>query len=178
MTGKAVFDAVERFGFWLDRLTGWICVVLGAFMTAVVFVAVIFRYVFNAPLEWSEELSTFMMVWFAMLGAAMGIRRGRHVGVSYVVEKLGFLNRHSRWIQMLNNLMMSAFLVLLLRQGYALALFAHAQRSPALMIPMSWPYFGLLVGSAACICQLAVQIALAAAGRQTLVEDACCYMDE
>lgn len=162
----------------LDRVVGWICILLGSLMTVIVFVAVIFRYVLNSPLEWSEEISTFMMVWFAMLGASMGVRRGRHVGVSYIIENIEVLNRNSRWIGVASNFLILIFMFVLLQQGYFLALFARQQISPALMISMFWPYFGLLVGSVAVCLQLICQIIKALAGSEVYVLDACCYIDE
>lgn len=171
-------DLIEKISDLLDRLVGWICVLLGSAMTVIVCVAVMFRYVLNSPLEWSEEMSTFMMVWFAMLGASMGVYRGRHVGVSFIIEKVGFLNRHYRSVAIVSNLLILTFLLVLLWQGSILAMFAKLQQSPALMISMFWPYFGLLVGAAAVILQVVFQILKAGAGRAIYVQDACSYQEE
>lgn len=171
-------DVIEKISDLLDRLVGWSCVILGSAMTVVVCVAVMFRYVLNAPLEWSEEISTFMMVWFAMLGASMGVYRGRHVGVSFVIEKVGFLSRNYRAVSIVSNLLILGFLMVLLWQGYILAMFARLQQSPALMISMFWPYFGLLVGAVAVSLQVVFQIIKAGAGRDIFAKDACCYQGE
>lgn len=173
-----IINRIEAASYRLDQVVGWLCIILGTVMTVIVFVAVVFRYIFNAPIEWSEELSTFMMVWFAMLGASMGVYRGRHVGVSYLVEKVPFFQRHRQALAIGSNLLMLVFVVVLLWQGALLASFASRQQSPALMISMFWPYFGLLLGGVAVGLQLVFQIFKAAAGRDIYVIDACAYQEE
>jgi C4-dicarboxylate transporter, DctQ subunit len=39
-------------------------------------------------LSWANELSTYMFVWMAKFGAALGVRTGIHVGVDVFVKKL------------------------------------------------------------------------------------------
>ena len=44
-------------------------------MTAIVFVNVVCRYVFNSPLPGSDELATLAFTWATFLGASVGIKR-------------------------------------------------------------------------------------------------------
>jgi TRAP-type C4-dicarboxylate transport system permease small subunit len=102
----------------LDRLEEWIIVTLIGAATALTFVAVVHRYgasnsaslarwaglhqllllkaVANAVygwlasinLSWAQELATYMFVWMAKFGAALGVRTGIHVGVDVFVNRL------------------------------------------------------------------------------------------
>jgi TRAP-type C4-dicarboxylate transport system permease small subunit len=102
----------------LDRLEEWIIVTLIGAATAVTFVAVVHRYgASNAAglarwagvhnllllraaanwvygelaavnLSWANELATYMFVWMAKFGAALGVRTGIHVGVDVFVKRL------------------------------------------------------------------------------------------
>jgi TRAP-type C4-dicarboxylate transport system permease small subunit len=102
----------------LNRLEEVIIVSLIAMATTLTFVAVVHRYgasnsanlarwaaVHNLPflkytanwvytglvavhLSWANELSTYMFVWMAKFGAALGVRTGIHVGVDVFVKKL------------------------------------------------------------------------------------------
>ena len=102
----------------LDRLEEWIISLLIAGATAITFVAVVHRYgasnsvvladwaqahgliaVSDAAnqvyswlaainLSWAQELATYMFVWMAKFGAALGVRTGIHVGVDVFVRRL------------------------------------------------------------------------------------------
>jgi len=50
---------------------------------------VTFRYALQAPLIWSEELTTLSYQWVSFLGAALAVRHRGHYGVDFVVRFLG-----------------------------------------------------------------------------------------
>jgi C4-dicarboxylate transporter DctQ subunit len=82
----------------LDRLEELLIMFLIAAATAIIFVAVVHRYLVGIPffypflfpinLSWAQELCIFMFVWMAKFGAAYGVRTGIHVGVDVLVNKL------------------------------------------------------------------------------------------
>jgi TRAP-type C4-dicarboxylate transport system permease small subunit len=103
----------------LDRLEEWIISILIAGATAITFVAVVHRYgasnsvvlanwakahgfmglsaaadgvylwLAGIYLSWAQELATYMFVWMAKFGAALGVRTGIHVGVDVFVKRMG-----------------------------------------------------------------------------------------
>jgi len=106
---------LDRF---LNRLEEWIIVTLIGAATIITFVAVVHRYgasnsanlarwagahhllllqaaakrvylsLASINLSWAQELATYMFVWMAKFGAALGVRTGIHVGVDVFVKKL------------------------------------------------------------------------------------------
>jgi TRAP-type C4-dicarboxylate transport system permease small subunit len=102
----------------LERLEEWIIVVLMGAATILTFVAVVHRYgastsvvlsnwatahgltwlslgcdwtyvsLTSINLSWAQELATYMLVWMAKFGAALGVRTGIHVGVDVFVKQL------------------------------------------------------------------------------------------
>lgn len=67
---------------------------------------VVFRYVFDSPLIWSEELSKLLLVWMVFLGAAAVTFDGKHLDVDVVFAALPpFLRRAVRQV----NLAMALF---------------------------------------------------------------------
>ena len=102
----------------LNRLEEWIIVTLMAAATVLTFIAVAHRYgasnsaglarwagihhllwlkaaanwvyieLAAVNLSWAQELATYMFVWMAKFGAALGVRTGIHVGVDVFVKKL------------------------------------------------------------------------------------------
>ena len=55
----------------IEAVTTVICTILFAGIIIIGFVAVIFRYVINNPLMWSEEVMRFMAIWMILLGSSL-----------------------------------------------------------------------------------------------------------
>jgi TRAP-type C4-dicarboxylate transport system permease small subunit len=72
----------------IDKIVGVACGLLFGAMTIVVLVGVLFRYVFNAPLNWVEETSRYLMIWGASLAISIGISTGEHVGLTMILDAL------------------------------------------------------------------------------------------
>jgi tripartite ATP-independent transporter DctM subunit len=51
----------------------------------VLLIGVISRYVFNAPLTWSDELASTLFLWLAMLGAVIALRRAEHMRLAFLI---------------------------------------------------------------------------------------------
>lgn len=58
-----------------------------SFVTVLIIIAVIFRYLLNAPISWYEELGRVIFMWIAFLGAAIGVKNKLHFGITFFVTK-------------------------------------------------------------------------------------------
>lgn len=65
---------------WLSRIALWISGVGLLVMTCAVAWQVTGRYVLNDSPSWTEPFSLLLMSWFILLGAAVGVREGDHLG--------------------------------------------------------------------------------------------------
>jgi TRAP-type C4-dicarboxylate transport system permease small subunit len=72
----------------LTRLLEHLLTLLVAILVLDVLWGVISRFVLSEPSRWTEELATFLLMWVALLGAAVGFSRQQHLGVDYLVNKL------------------------------------------------------------------------------------------
>ncbi len=52
----------------------------------VLFMGVLARFVFHAPLIWSDELASILFIWMAMLGSVVALRRGEHMRMTALVS--------------------------------------------------------------------------------------------
>lgn len=68
----------------LSRLSLYIAGIGIIAMTLIVGWQVFGRYVLNDSPSWSEPLSLYLMSWFIMLGAAVGVRESVHLGLDIV----------------------------------------------------------------------------------------------
>ncbi|KUO48813.1 MAG: hypothetical protein APF76_18200 [Desulfitibacter sp. BRH_c19] len=121
-------------------------------MTIAVFLQILFRYLLNAPLYWTEELSRYLMIWIVYLGSSVGIKRGAHVGFSYFVNLVG--PKIANWFYMMSFLGIAAFCVNITYYGLIVALRNMKQLSPALQLPIGFVYMALPVAGVLCLIQL------------------------
>jgi len=63
---------------WLNDIETLVCEWLLALFVVLLFAQIVSRQVFNHSLAWSEELSTYMFVWFAYLGAVVAAKMSAH----------------------------------------------------------------------------------------------------
>lgn len=74
------------------QLVGKVLEILAVFilsaMSILVFLNVVLRYGFNSSINVTEEISRFMFVWLAFLGAVLAFSENQHVRVTMLTDKL------------------------------------------------------------------------------------------
>ena len=127
------------------RFCSWSMVILGLAMTVTILIQIFFRFVVYRPVPWSEELARYLMIWMGMLGSVIALRKGRHIGVTFLVDKLPA--RAHKFIVNLVRLIIIGFMAIIGWEGVGLAIFNATQLSAAMEIPMTIPYLAIPVGA-------------------------------
>ena len=112
----------------------------------ILFAGVVSRYVFHRPILWSDELASILFLWLAMLGAVVALRRGEHMRMTAIVNRVSPPVR--AFLEVLAVAAALTFLVLIVYPAYE---FAHDElviTTPALEITNAWRAAALPVGSA------------------------------
>jgi TRAP-type transport system small permease protein len=115
-------------------------------MVIAVSIGVFTRYVLLQPVEWSEEVARFLMVWIAFLGAAVGVRARAHYGILLVTNR--FPERLQTALVVFGDLCVLLFAALLIRYGLSILEVTGLQTSPTLRVPLSVPYTVIPLGGA------------------------------
>ena len=136
MHAPAASGAAARHAGWVrfDRviaaITEYPAALLVLAETIILFAGVISRYVFNAPLAWSDELASILFLWLAMLGAVIALRRDEHMRLTTF---LGMMRpRRRAWVETLSVVVIITFALLLLAPAYEHAVDQWVVMSPAL----------------------------------------------
>lgn len=72
----------------LERALDAVAVVLFLAMFAAICAQVTLRYVFNAPLVWSDEFAQYCFVWVAFIGVVLAARNRSHIAITAIIERL------------------------------------------------------------------------------------------
>ena len=121
-----------------------VCTILVA-LVAVTFSQVVFRYILQASLSWSEELARFLLMWLAALSTAYAMKTGAHFALHFVVDRTPPAMR--RLIGSAVALAASAFLAVFAYQSLRFAIEVHDMLAPATRMSMAVPYSSAFVGS-------------------------------
>ncbi|MCF7957938.1 MAG: TRAP transporter small permease [Phycisphaerae bacterium] len=107
------------------------------------------RKVLGDPSKWTEELAIFLLIWVSLLGAAVALRRGAHLGIDYFVEKLAIRTR--LFTEVIVFALICAFSVYIMIIGgidLVLSTLEMDQRSSGLNIPVGYVYLAVPISGA------------------------------
>lgn len=147
---------------WLDRIMRLDEVVATAAVFALFLVAIsniFMRYLFNAPLAWTEEVLQLLLVWATFLGASALVRRQEHVFISFLTDKLPpGLARWNEWIFSFGVILISA--LVMLYWGIQLLGFSGFRSTPMLQIPYYWIHVAIPVSAVVMIYHCVARLVL------------------
>lgn len=130
----------------LTRLLEWVCIAIMLVLIFDVLWGVISRFVLRAPSRWTDELATFLLIWVAMLGAAVAHGQNSHLGVNWLLLRLdtGIARSVGRFIH-LTVILFAA--IVMVYGGIVLVRdrFERGQVLPALGWSKAWMYMAVPV---------------------------------
>jgi TRAP-type C4-dicarboxylate transport system permease small subunit len=74
----------------INKLLVYLVALILIAMSVVISFQVFSRFTLSNSLEWSEELSRYLMIWLVFLGTAVALRKKSLIGVEALSERLGF----------------------------------------------------------------------------------------
>lgn len=134
-----------------EKVAAFPCMVTIGAMTAIVIAGVFFRYVLLQPIGWSEEAARYLMIWAASLAVSLGIMKGEHVGLIFIVET--FPPKLKRFVSVFTNLAILLFLWVLTERGYEIAIKGRSQVSSLLDISMIWSLIAVPIAGGLAMIQ-------------------------
>lgn len=126
-----------------------------AILVTVVFMQVIFRFVLDSPLAWTEELARYSLIWLTFLGAAYAMSLKAHIGMEFFVNLFKVSIRKVLYI--IATFASLLFFLLMVMEGFDLAMQGMSQLSPVLRIPMGMIYMVIPVSGVVLIINMASQ---------------------
>lgn len=141
---RSILFRVEAGVAWVLRV---VTVALVSTITLVVTWQVATRYLpgLSSP-RWTEEVALILMVWLAMLGSALAVRRAEHLAMDLVVRQLPpWLQR---WAFRLVWVLVAGFGVYLVVTGFDLAGRTMVQTFSATKLPIGLMYYAIPAGGA------------------------------
>jgi TRAP-type C4-dicarboxylate transport system permease small subunit len=101
------------------------------------------------PSSWTDELATFLLIWVALLGSAVALGRGAHLGIDYFVGKLNDKVRIRTELFVFAVVTLFSLLVMVFGGiGLVARTFELKQVSVSLNMPMGYVYLAVPISGA------------------------------
>lgn len=139
-------------------------VLLLATVLGLMFAQVVARYVFQAPLFWSDELARYCYVWLSYIAAIALVAQRDHIRIDLINRILGPRGRRS--VEILAGLIVVGTCLLLVQGSWPWLMTNIRPTSPALRLPLVWLYGVVWVAFAAMALHALINLILLLTGRQ------------
>lgn len=118
---------------------------LMATITMLTLAQVIWRYVLQMPIQWSEEVARYCFVWVTFIGAAALMRlRDGHPAIDVLHESVG--PGIQRALRLTSRLIVIVGSLAIATGGFRMMQLQWHQLSPSLEVPMAWIYLCMFIG--------------------------------
>jgi TRAP-type C4-dicarboxylate transport system permease small subunit len=154
---------LEKLSFAIEQVINIMAIIFFSLIFSIMLLQIFFRYVLDSPLVWTEELCRYLFIWICFLGWTIALKRGSHIRISFVIERMPW--RLRKIILILLQFLILFFLLQLIRLGIAMV-----QRSfsvPTITLFFSWAYVYLAAPISAIIMFLYSLLHLCALFRGT-----------
>jgi C4-dicarboxylate transporter DctQ subunit len=125
----------------LGQLEEWILVIVLLSLALLTSAQVICRYVLGFSFIWMDEISRYLGVFIAFLGAAIGVKYGTHFSMDLLYERISS-DRFRHMLQVIVNLSCAAIFVMVAYYGWiqATKMWRFGVLTAVLKVPKYWAY--------------------------------------
>jgi TRAP-type C4-dicarboxylate transport system permease small subunit len=143
------FDEVAALGRWLRKRAENVAVALLSTMFVCFIIQIIFRYVLNNPVGWTEEVIVTAWLWTVLWGAAFVVGEAEEVRFDIIYSNISETAR--RVCTILTGVVLVLLYGISLPASYKYVSFMKVERSAYLHVPINLMYSVYLVFAVACI---------------------------
>lgn len=159
---EAVTGLLLRINTALLLVCKYLIMVIVAVIAAILIAGVVYRYGLNNALSWAEELSKYLMVWLAFLGAPIALRRLGHINIDLFVRMLP--GRLEQFAHLLISLIIGVTMGVVLWKGIGFAELGARQVASSFKLSMFYLYVAVPVGAGLTVLVALEQALQALAG--------------
>ncbi len=104
---------------------------------------IVCRYLFNNPISWAFEFTTFCFVWTVLFSALYAKRTRSHVKFSIIYDMLS--ERAQLWVRLCGNILIVFTFIAAVYPSYDYIMFMGYKKSTILHIPYNILYFPFII---------------------------------
>lgn len=128
----------------LNKITRIFMIGIILFMSFILLLQIVSRFLVFMPLSWSQELLQYLNIWLVFLGAAVAVKEQAHIKIDLLVEF--FPSGFSKFFRIFSYLVSVILVCLVAGQAYTLMGKTMNKCIGSFPVPMGYFYLSLLVG--------------------------------
>ncbi|MEO0293210.1 MAG: TRAP transporter small permease [candidate division WOR-3 bacterium] len=145
MSFKKILSSLS---FLRNKILSYFVIFLVGIMVITVLWQIFTRLVLRSPAVWTEESSTYMLMWCGLIGASYAYGKKSHIGMEYFAYKLNEYSRKILDIIISALVGFFAFWIMLIGGiNFIRNAFIHHQTSPTMGIPTGYLYLCLPISA-------------------------------
>lgn len=138
---------------WLRRRAENVAVALLVVMFATFILQIVFRYLLDAPLGWSEEVIIATWLWTVLWGASFTLSESEEIRFDILYSQIS--ERTRRIFTVITGIALVAMYAVSLPAAFSYVHFMKVERSAYLRVPLDWMYSIFIIFTVACIVRYA-----------------------
>lgn len=146
------------------RVSEWVVVAFFLVLVVATSLQVLFRYVLNFSISWTDELSRYCLVWIVFGGMVVAYVRGTHATVDLLLDR--YRGRVRLVAMTVIDVAIALLFVVLLWGGVQLMELTAGQTTSGLNLPKGAVYAALPFGAVLMLVEIALRIHRRFSGRE------------
>ncbi len=124
--------------FLIRKLNYSLIIILFAVQICIVFSQVIWRFIFNNPFSWSEEIARYLQVWIILFSSSVCIEKSRHLSIDYLKGNIS--KKFQKLLHIISYVMISVFSISIIVYGIQFIMRVGYQSTPSVQLPLGIIY--------------------------------------
>jgi TRAP-type C4-dicarboxylate transport system permease small subunit len=145
------FDKLVAIGRWFRRRAENVAVALLSLMFACFILQIVYRYVLDDPLGWTEEVIIVTWLWTVLWGAAFVVGEAEEIRFDVIYTLMP--EAYRRVSTVMTGIALITLYCISLPAAYRYVAFMRVEHSAYLHVPIDLLYSIFIIFSVACICR-------------------------
>ena len=153
MDNNKLLDHILRFDKKFAIFIKSLCILLLSAIVVIISISIFTRFIMFTPLNFSDSLATYLLVWLSFLGVGLAFREGEHISVDMFVNKLK--GKGKKTVLIVSDVLISVFLIVIIYNGVIFAMNGSESYDHIVFgMSMTIPYLSVAIGSLYALIQL------------------------
>jgi tripartite ATP-independent transporter DctM subunit len=130
-----------------EKIFDWIVAIAMVALNVAVFIQVVSRYIFDSPIDWTDEMARLLFIWISFMGAFLALKTKGHIAVETLLHSL-FKPAARVYVTAIADFLILYFCIYLAYMGVVMMQKTTTDLTPVMLLPFSYLYAAIALSGA------------------------------